>query len=90
MLGRPHERPVCKAILDEGYEKKPGRAHVIRLSAVLKDGAWHVRPTGPQASHVLTSMLGVDALAVLPADAGDVKAGESIEIQLTARALLGA
>ena len=88
MLGRPHKRRQVPAILDEGYRKSPGRAHVVRLRAELQDGTWHVRPTGEQASHVLTSMLGVDALTVVPAEAGDLEPGDSIQIQLLERSLL--
>jgi molybdopterin molybdotransferase len=89
MLGRPHARPTVPAVLDEGYRKAPGRAHVVRLAAELRDGSWHVRPTGPQGSHVLTSMLGVDAIAVVPAATGDLEAGEVVLVQLTGRTLLG-
>ena len=88
MLGRPHERRRLPAVLDEGYRKVPGRAHVVRLRGEVRDGTWHVRPTGEQGSHVLTSMLGVDALTVVPAEAGDLEPGEVIEIQLLERALL--
>ena len=88
MLGRPHERRRLPAILDDGYRKVPGRAHVVRLRGELRDGTWHVRPTGAQGSHVLTSMLGVDALTVVPAEAGDLEPGEVIEIQLLERSLL--
>jgi molybdopterin molybdotransferase len=38
--------------------------------------------TKEQGSHVLTSMLGADALAILPSAQGDVRAGERVEIEL--------
>ncbi len=70
------------AILDERYAKAPGRAHVIRCRLELADDGWHARPTKDQGSHVLTSMLGADALAIVPSGASDVEAGERVEIEL--------
>jgi molybdopterin molybdotransferase len=83
MLGAAAEAPRrAKAILDEPYAKAPGRAHLIRCSLELADDGWHARPTKEQGSHVLTSMLGADALAILPSETGDVAAGERVEIEL--------
>ena len=36
---------------------------------------------------MLTSLLGADALAYLPAGAGDVEAGERVEIELLPRGI---
>ena len=41
-----------------------------------------MRPTGPQESHVLTSMLRADALAVVPAGEGEVAAGDRMGVEL--------
>jgi molybdopterin molybdotransferase len=70
------------AILDERYPKPPGRAHLIRCTLELRDDGWHATPTKDQSSHVLTSMLGADALAIVPSEAGDVEAGERLNIEL--------
>jgi molybdopterin molybdotransferase len=83
MLGLSDESPRrATAILDADYPKKPGRAHLIRVRLELGDDGWHATPTGDQGSHVLTSMLGADALAIVATDAGDVAAGERVEIEL--------
>jgi molybdopterin molybdotransferase len=83
MLGAGNGPPRrATAILDADYAKKPGRAHLIRVRLELGDDGWHATPTGDQGSHVLTSMLGADALAIVPTDAGDVAAGERVEIEL--------
>jgi molybdopterin molybdotransferase len=68
------------AILDEPYPKKPGRAHAIRCRLRLGDDGWHVRPTKAQGSHVLSSMLGADCLAILPTDGESLEAGSRVEI----------
>jgi molybdopterin molybdotransferase len=70
------------AILDEPYPKPPGRAHLIRCTLALRDDGWHATPTKDQSSHVLTSMLGADAIAIVPTESGDVEAGERLEIEL--------
>jgi molybdopterin molybdotransferase len=72
-------------VLDERYPKRPGRLHAVRCSLDLRDDGWHARPTGPQGSHVLTSMLGADALAMIEAERGDVEAGERVELRLLSR-----
>jgi molybdopterin molybdotransferase len=71
------------AILDSEYPKQPGRAHAVRCTLELREDGWHARPTRPeQASHILTSMLGADALAIIPAASGTVPPGERVEIEL--------
>jgi molybdopterin molybdotransferase len=83
MLGAaPESTRAATAILDADYAKQPGRAHLVRVRLELADDGWHATPTGDQGSHVLTSMLGADALAILPSDAGDVAAGERVAIEL--------
>ena len=82
MLGA-EERPArATAILDEDYKKVPGRAHLVRCRLELADDGWHARPTKDQGSHVLTSMLGADALAIVPTESGPVSAGRRVEIEL--------
>lgn len=70
------------AVLDTPYPKRPGRAHFVRVRLDLREDGWHALPTKEQASHVLTSMLGADAFAIVPADRADVQAGERLEIEL--------
>jgi molybdopterin molybdotransferase len=83
MQGADPDRPRASAILDRSYSKLPGRAHAVRCTLELREDGWHATPTRPeQASHVLTSMLGADVLALIPADSGDVAAGERVEIEL--------
>ncbi len=82
MLGVADATPRATAILDEPYAKPPGRAHLVRCKLELRDDGWHAHSTGEQSSHVLTSMLGADALAIIPTESGDVAAGERVEIEL--------
>jgi molybdopterin molybdotransferase len=81
MLGRPEARGRLSARLAERYEKRPGRTHAVRCRLELTDEGWSARPTGPQASHILTSMLGADGLAVIPAESGSIDAGAIVEVE---------
>jgi molybdopterin molybdotransferase len=85
LLGAEPDRVRAKAVLDEDYPKCPGRAHAVRCRLELRDDAWHARTTGAQGSHILSSMLGVDALALIPAASGGVRAGEVVDIELVPR-----
>jgi molybdopterin molybdotransferase len=82
MSGASSERRTARAVFEEPYRKQPGRAHAVRCRLELHDDGWHVWPTGDQGSHVLTSMLGADALAYLPVERGDVEPGDTVEIEL--------
>jgi molybdopterin molybdotransferase len=82
MCGASTVRRTATAAMDVDYRKTPGRAHVVRCRLEARDDGWHVRPTKRQGSHVLTSMLGAEALALIEVDRGDVHAGERVEIEL--------
>jgi molybdopterin molybdotransferase len=82
LSGTTLPRRTASAVMDEDYLKRPGRAHVVRCRLEARDDGWHVRPTKEQGSHVLTSMLGAEAFALLEVQRGDVKAGERVEIEL--------
>jgi molybdopterin molybdotransferase len=88
LAGAAPERYRANAILDEPYEKRPGRSHFVRVRLEAREDGWHARPTKEQASHVLTSMLGADAFAIIPADHGDTAAGERVQIELLPSASL--
>jgi molybdopterin molybdotransferase len=81
MLGRSGEHHPVKATADEPLPGAIGRTTVIRCRSTLQDDGWHVRPTKSQESHILTSMLGVDALALVPEDRDGIEAGEPVEIE---------
>jgi molybdopterin molybdotransferase len=82
MSGAAASADRVHATLDQDLPKPPGRAHAVRCRLELGDDGWHARPTGNQDSHVLTSMLGAEALAIVPADADPPAAGETVELEL--------
>ena len=82
LAGGQPGRLRASAVLEGECEKRPGRAHAVRCRLELGDDGWHAHPFARQGSHVLSSMLGVNCLALLPRDAGTVPAGERVEIEL--------
>jgi molybdopterin molybdotransferase len=82
MVGNLRPERRVTAVFDEAYAKRPGRAHVVRCTLEAAADGWHVRPTKEQGSHVLTSMLGAEALAYLEVDRGDVTPGERVETEI--------
>ncbi len=82
LLGAEVAPRRATAILTTDYRKRPGRAHMVRCRLEAGDEGWRATPTGAQGSHVLTSMLGADALAILPTESNGVSAGDRVEIEL--------
>jgi molybdopterin molybdotransferase len=82
MQGRDPSAPRATATLEEDYRKKPGRAHAVRCRLRPGPEGWLARPTKEQGSHVLTSMLGADALALIETGSEGVAAGERVTIEL--------
>ncbi|MBI5105520.1 MAG: hypothetical protein HZB46_11180 [Solirubrobacterales bacterium] len=70
--------PRTTATLAEPIERHPDRDECVR---VRRDPDGRVRPTGPQGSHVLTSLLGADGLAIVPRGAGELPAGSEVALE---------
>ena len=71
----------ARAVLDVALARRPAREQAVRCRIDERDDGRHATPTKEQGSHVLTSMLGADALAFVPRGDGDVAAGEQVEIE---------
>ncbi len=70
------------ARLTEAYTKVRGRAEAIRVRVEPGEAGWEITPTGPQGSHVLTSMIGADGLAFGAADQVELPAGTQLPVEL--------
>lgn len=79
--GAPTRRRTT-ATLAAAYEKKTDRAEAVRCELDLTDAGWVVTPRPRQGSHVLTSLLGADCLAIVPPAARRLEPGERVEIEL--------
>jgi molybdopterin molybdotransferase len=71
-----------EAILDQPIPRNPRREEAVRVRLRPDRDGWHATPTGEQGSHMLTSMLGADALLFVASGEGEVSAGERLEIEL--------
>ncbi|HEU4975575.1 MAG TPA: gephyrin-like molybdotransferase Glp [Baekduia sp.] len=70
--------PRGTARLGRAVARHPGRDECVRVRT-QPDGT--VVPTGPQGSHVLSSLLGADALAVIPRGEGELPAGAEVALE---------
>jgi molybdopterin molybdotransferase len=70
------------AALAEPVARNPQREQAIRVRLHQSENGLVAQPTGAQGSHVLTSMLGADALALIAPGEGDAGAGERVEVEL--------
>ena len=71
--------------LAQSVSKRPGREDYQRGRLLhAADGGLSVAPTGPQASHILSSMSQADCFIVLRAEDGDQPAGAEVEVELLA------
>jgi molybdopterin molybdotransferase len=72
----------AQATLDEPIPRHGTREQAVRVRLEDSANGWRARATGPQGSHILTSMLGAMALARIAPGDGEVAAGETVEIEL--------
>lgn len=79
--GKPHE-PHATAVLDQPLARLAERDQIIRCRLRGGELGWYAEPTREQGSHVLTSMLGADAFAFVPAGDGELPAGARVDIEL--------
>ena len=71
------------ARLEQAVTRNPRREQAVRVRLAAGDDGWRVSPTkGAQGSHVLTSMLGANALALIAPGDGEAAAGELGEVEL--------
>jgi molybdopterin molybdotransferase len=83
LAGLDPDAARTQATLATAYRKKPGKAHYLRCRLELTEMGWRAHLTRErQGSHVLTSMLAADALALIPTEAEELAAGEQVEVEL--------
>src|ERR687892_198705 len=76
MQGADPSAPRTSATLDEPIARHRSREQAVRVHLETSGNGWRARATGPQGSHMLTSMLGATALARIAPGDGEVRAGE--------------
>jgi molybdopterin molybdotransferase len=84
MMGRTKlRRPIVTAEMTHDLKKKPGRQHFIGVSLTAENGRYRATVNGRQGSGILKSIAEIDGIAMVPSDTAQLKAGETVEVQLT-------
>ena len=84
MQGADPTATRATAVLDAELTRNPAREEAVRCRLAMEDDGLHAVPTGPQGSHVITSMLAADCLALIEAGEGPVRAGDRVPVELLA------
>ncbi|WP_233882319.1 molybdopterin molybdotransferase MoeA [Paraburkholderia flagellata] len=75
--------PLVPALSDQPIRKRPGRTEFQRgLARRDVSGRWRVTPTGSQSSGALSTMSEANCFIVLAHEAGDLDAGDAVDIML--------
>jgi molybdopterin molybdotransferase len=82
MMGAADARRRTEAVLAAAHPALSKRTQLVRCRLELGGEGWLAHPTGPQGSHVLTSMLDADALAILPPADEPYAAGTRVDVEL--------
>jgi molybdopterin molybdotransferase len=70
------------ATLTATIPRREHRDQAVRVALDLHRDGWHATPTGPQGSHILSSLAAADALALILAGPGEAIAGDVVEVEL--------
>jgi molybdopterin molybdotransferase len=82
LQGADPEARRARGLLDEPLARHPIREQAVRVRLRAGERGWHAAPTGAQGSHRLTSMLGAQALALIPPGEGVLEPGAAVELEL--------
>jgi molybdopterin molybdotransferase len=70
-----------RALLDVDVQRNPRREQALRVRLENRDGTLVAVPNGPQGSHIVTSLVGADALAMIPPGDGALPAGAAVSLE---------
>ena len=72
---------TTEAKLAHAVRRNPIREQAIRVRLERSNGAIIAFPNGPQGSNLVTSLVGADALALIPAGPGEIEAGATVALE---------
>jgi molybdopterin molybdotransferase len=82
LQGRAPDRSLePDAVLATAVGRNPEREQAMRVRLERRNGRLVATPNGPQGSHIVTSLLGADALALVPAGKGKLEAGATVTLE---------
>jgi len=79
--GPPTTQGPGEAVLGVPVRQNRHREQALRVTLERRDGALLAMPNGPQGSHVITSLVGADALALIPEGEGTLEPGTVVALQ---------
>ncbi|MDX6588034.1 MAG: molybdopterin molybdotransferase [Solirubrobacterales bacterium] len=82
LQGASPDLDAVEAMLADDVPRMERRDQAVRCGLTATEQGWTATPTGPQGSHVLTSMLGADALTVIEAGTGPAPSGTKVRAEL--------
>ncbi len=71
----------AEARLGAAVKRNPMREQALRVRLEDRDSSTIATPNGPQGSHLVTSLLGADALAFIPPGDGELAAGAAVTVE---------
>lgn len=83
MLGHTTlQRPQVPVVVEEDLTERATRRHYVRAHITWREGRFIARITGNQGSHIMTSLIGANALLIIPEGGAEIKAGEIVQALL--------
>ena len=82
LQGAPPDAPRVTAVLAHPVARNRRREEAMRVRLRHTGEGLVAETTGEQGSHMLTSMLGADGLALIAPGEGELAAGERVEVEL--------
>lgn len=76
-------RPVVRARLLGPISHRPGREEYARVMTTWKGDEFVVHPHPGQDSHLVSSLVAANSLAVIPAEAGSLTEGARVDVMMT-------
>jgi molybdopterin molybdotransferase len=88
MMGRPQSiQPMLTATLQEDLRKKAGKTFFARVRLQVSEGKLVAWSAGHQDTGFQRTICLADGIAMLPAERGNFRAGEEIEVRILSNAL---
>ena len=82
LQGAAADAPRATAVLAHPVARNRQREEAVRVRLRHTEEGLVAEATGEQGSHMLTSMLGADGLAMIAAGEGELAAGERVDVEL--------
>ncbi|MGH2787310.1 MAG: molybdopterin molybdotransferase MoeA [Actinomycetota bacterium] len=75
-------RPTLRATLTAPIEKHPGRLHFVRVRLRADGEEWRATPTGPQGSHIQSSLVDCHGVARFGIDESHLDVGDPVVVDV--------